>query len=61
MNDNPLGEKVMVFICNNCGEQTEQEDWQDYEDLPEIVYEDDCGCPMCRQKHEGFTPYITFK
>ena len=51
----------MVFICNNCGEQTEQEDWQDYEDLPEIVYEDDCGCPMCRQKHEGFTPYITFK
>ena len=54
-----LGRKVMIFICNNCGEHTEQENWQDYEDLPEIVYEDDYGCPLCRSK-EGFTPMITY-
>ena len=55
-----LGEMVMIFICNNCGEHTEQPDFQDYDDLPEIVYEEDHGCPLCRSK-EGFTPYITYK
>jgi len=61
MNESPLGRKVVMLICHHCDYQFEDEDadWQDYEEWDEVVYQDDCGCPMCRY-NKGFTPYITF-
>ena len=52
--------KVLTFICNECGEETIQDNPEEYESLPEIVFEEDYGCPLCRQKKDGFTPYLTF-
>ena len=59
----PLGEQLVVFICNNCGNHWERDDltFNDYAEMDEIVYEDDVGCPLCRQKRDGYTPYITYK
>ena len=57
---NPLGRKVMIFVCNWCDFHEEQPDFQDYDNLDEIVYEMDNGCSHCRQKEHGFTPYISY-
>ena len=59
-----IGMKIMVFICNECDYHWEQEDFQDWDAYEEqddpIWYDDDVGCPMCRQKKAGYTPYITY-
>ena len=59
----PLGRKVLIYACNWCDNKWERDDLDpdDYDDLDEIVYEDDVGCPLCRQKEHGFTPYITYQ
>ena len=61
--DTPLGNLVIVWICHHCDYHWERDDLDakhDYEEMDEVVYDDDVGCPMCRF-NKGFTPYLTFK
>ena len=58
----PLGNRVIIFACNWCDNKWERDDLDpdDYNDMDEIVYEDDVGCPLCRQKEHGFVPILTY-
>ena len=55
--------KVLVFVCNWCDNRWQRDDLEpdDYNDMAEVVYEDDVGCPMCRQKSHGFVPILTYE